>query len=45
MWWQDDPNVVACELCGCPIQRTPTGTVADGLRLHVNTVHPTAVSR
>lgn len=40
-WWVNDPAVVMCELdgCGCPIQRTPTGTVEDGLRLHVATVH------
>lgn len=38
-WWVDDPAVDMCDLCGCPIQRTPNGTVADGLRLHVQTVH------
>lgn len=38
-WWVSDPAVVMCEICGCPIQRTPNGTVADGLRLHVKFVH------
>lgn len=39
-WWTGDPKVIACEACGCPIQRTLKGTVADGLRAHVKTVHP-----
>ena len=40
-WWAEDEAVVMCELdgCGCPIQRTPTGTVADGMALHVAMVH------
>lgn len=38
-WWAEDTDVAMCELCGCPIQRTPAGTLADGLRLHVRTVH------
>lgn len=29
-----------CRLCGCCVQRTPEGTVDDGMRAHLRTVHP-----
>lgn len=31
-----------CPLCGCPIQRTITGTLADGMKVHFTYVHPKA---
>jgi len=30
----------ACPLCGTPVQRTPDGTLADGMREHCKAVHP-----
>lgn len=39
-WWSDDPSVKPCPCCGCPIQRSSTGTVLDGLRAHFSYVHP-----
>lgn len=35
-----EPGVVQCPLCGCPVQRTAQGNLADGLRAHFKTVHP-----
>lgn len=29
-----------CALCKCPLQRTTTGDLADGIRAHFKTVHP-----
>ena len=41
-WWREDPAVAQCPIktCGCPIQRTPRGTLADGMRKHFQFVHP-----
>lgn len=41
-WWTNDPAVTVCTVsdCGCPIQRAVNGTVEDGLRKHLATVHP-----
>ena len=30
----------ACPECGCFIQRTPEGSIEDGMRAHFATVHP-----
>jgi len=38
-WWHGDPNVVPCELCGCPIQ-SRRGSLSSGMRAHYATVHP-----
>lgn len=38
MTYTNPPAV--CEICGCPIQRTEHGTVADGMAAHLKTVHP-----
>ena len=42
-WWQDSkgrpiPSVRLCT-CGVPVQRTPTGSPADGMAQHIATVH------
>lgn len=39
-WWLSDPQVVACDQCGCPIQATSGGTTLDGMRAHYKVVHP-----
>lgn len=39
-WWIHDPNVVVCDLCGCPVQRLPNGNVAQGLAMHKELIHP-----
>lgn len=33
-------DIITCELCGCPIHRTPEGTLAQGLAGHFATCHP-----
>lgn len=33
-------KVALCPLCRCPVQRTPRGSLHDGLRSHYKTVHP-----
>lgn len=38
-WWTGVPGVVACPRCGCPIQRTAGGTIADGMAAHDSYVH------
>lgn len=39
-WYELDPTgVEICGLCGCPVQRTATGTLADGMAAHRRTVH------
>lgn len=38
-WWIGDPDVVPCPSCGCPLQRTPNGTLDDAKALHFATVH------
>ena len=35
-----DHRQARCPLCPAHVQRTPDGTVADGMRLHYRTVHP-----
>lgn len=43
-WWvtgqRVEPGVVPCPRCGCPIQRTLTGTLRDGMRAHFDYCHP-----
>lgn len=44
-WWRNDPAVKVCPRAGCstPVQRSRTGTIADGMALHDKFVHPEAV--
>ena len=41
-WWEGESGIAVCPEpgCGCPIQRTTTGTVADGMKAHYGYVHP-----
>lgn len=34
-----DPDKI-CPLCSVPLQRTPEGTIADGLAQHAEFAHP-----
>lgn len=41
-WWLVDPaGVKLCDIrdCRCPVQRTPRGTLADGMTAHMRVVH------
>ncbi|WP_167736040.1 hypothetical protein [Nocardioides sp. 503] len=39
-WFERDPQgVEICPLCGCPVQRTASGTLADGMTAHRKVVH------
>jgi hypothetical protein len=40
VWWDGDPTVWTCDLCRCPVQRSPNGTLVTGLAAHRRTVHP-----
>lgn len=44
-WWGPDPSIRPCPLCGCPIQRSSTGSVQDGLAAHMTYLHPNATER
>lgn len=39
-WWIDDPSVVPCPRCGCPLQTPRRTPMADTLAAHYETVHP-----
>lgn len=36
----DETGLVHCVLCGAWLQRTATGDIRDGVRVHYRTVHP-----
>lgn len=35
-----ETGTAQCLFCATPVQRTPTGDLAAGVRAHVKTVHP-----
>lgn len=43
-WWLvDSTGVELCDICKTPIQRTPKGTLADGMAAHKRVVHSVRV--
>lgn len=43
-WWVNDPNVVPCPSCGCPLQTPARQTFTDVLTAHFDVVHPGEVA-
>lgn len=38
-WWTDDPDVLPCPRCKCPLQAGPGHEISEALAAHFEVVH------